>query len=205
MKCDLCSAQDAAQYEVEYGWLREVVTHLSRKKVAERTYRPIGVLSRNVCAECASDCLRNYERWRRLGCWLGPIISVLLFLLVLWMERSLGGNLGITLFWIPAFLAFIGFLYWSFRSIVTLAFQLIDRDAAIKEAIESDIWRSNVDRLREDLHRLEPHFIFHPDWDRSSSNIHSQLGPWHYRESGGPIYRYFVKPRGSDPIEDWIH
>lgn len=204
MKCDLCSAQDAAQYEVEYGWLRKVVTHLSHEIVTETTYRPIGVLSRNVCSECASDCLRNYERWRRLGWWLGSIISVLLLLLTLWIQDRSWGAWG-AVCWIPVFLVFNGFLYWSFWSIVTLAFRLIDRDAAFKEAIESDIWRSNVDQLREDLHKLEPHFIFHANWDRSSRNIHSQLGLWHYCESGGPIYKYFVKPRGPIPGTDWIH
>jgi len=200
MKCDLCPAQDAAQYEVEYGWLRKVVTHLSHEKVSETTYRPIGVLSQSVCSKCARDCLRNYERWRRLGSWLGPIISVLLFQLLEWTARSWEG-----VWWILVFLVFIGFLYWSFWSIVTLTFRLFDRDAAFKEAIESDIWRSNVDRLREDLHKLEPHFIFHPNWDRSSRNIHSQLGLWHYCESGGPIYKYFVKPRVSNAGTDWIH
>lgn len=207
MKCDLCSAQGAAQYAVEYGWVQlKVITHSSREKVAERTYRPIGVLSRNVCSKCARGCLRKYERWRRLGCWLGSSISVLLFLLTWWIQDQSWGPWGAWGFaWaIPVLLAFFGFLYWSFRSIVMLAFRPIDRDAALKEAIESDIWRSNVDRLREALHKLEPHFIFHPNWDRSSRNIHGQLGLWHYCESGGPIFEYFVRPRVPIPGTNWI-
>ena len=200
MKCDLCTARDAAQYDIEYGWLQKVESHLSHEKGTETTYRPIGLLSRKVCSDCASDCLRNDERWRRLGWWLGSIMSVLLFLLMLWVD---GGPLAI-----PFLLVWIGFLFWSFWSMVTLAFRLIDRDtadAALKLAIESDIWRTNVDQLREDLHELEPHFIFHPTWDRSKRNIHSQLGLWHYCESGGPKYKYFVKPSDPIPGTDWIH
>lgn len=199
MKCDLCSDQGATQYEVEYGWVREAVTHSSHEKVTETTYRPIGVLSRNVCLECASDCLRNYERWRRLGCWLGPIISISIFLVG---YRSVDSE---SLWGLLLFLVFIGFASWSFWSIVTFTYRLFDREGAFKESIESDIWRSNLDRLREDLHKLEPHFIFHPNWDRSSRNLHGQLGLWHYCDSGGAIYKYYVKPRGSNAVTDWIH
>ena len=199
MKCDLCSAQDATQYEVEYGWVREVVTHLSHEKVTETTYRPIGVLSRNVCSKCASDCLRNYERWRRLGCWLGPITAILLYLVG---SRS---DFSESLWFFFLFLVLMLFACWSLWSIATLVYRLFDRDGSIKEAIDSDIWRSNRERLREDLHKLEPHFIFHPDWDRSGRNIHSQLGPWHYCQSGGPVYKYYVHPRDSSNVTDWIY
>ena len=122
----------------------------------------------------------------------------------LWIDRSRSGPWD-GVWWVLVFLVFSGFLFWSFWSTVTLAFRLFDRDAAFKEAIESDIWRSNVDQLREDLHKLEPHFIFHPNWNRSSRNTYSQPGHWHYCEPGGPTYKYFVKPRVSYAAEDWIH
>lgn len=200
MKCDLCSAQDAARYEVEYGWHQKVETTLLQEKVVETTYRPIGVLSRNVCPECGSNYLRKHERWSRSGWWLGPIMSVLLVQLGMWISRSLRSAL-----WIPVFLLFMGFLYWSFWSLFMLITRLFDRDATVKEAIESDIWRSNVDRLREDLHKLDPHFMFQTDRDRSNKKTHSQLGHWHYCEPGGPTYKYFVKPLASNATTDWIH
>jgi len=200
MKCDLCSNQDTARYEVEYGWVQEAVTHAANMKVTETEYRPIGVLSRNLCSACASERLRKFERWRRLGWWLGPIISVPLFLFGLWLDRSWGSGWSLLIF--PVF---IGFACWSIWSIVMLSMRLFDRDEAVQEAVNSDIWRSNRVRLREDLHKLEPHFIFHPNWDRSRRNIHSQLGLWHYCESGGPIYKYYVMPRDSNAVTDWIH
>ena len=127
-------------------------------------------------------------------------MSVLLFLVGSWLIDSE------SLWNLILFFVIIGFACWSFWSIVTLIMRVFDRDSAIQEAVESDIWRSNRDRLREDLHPLEPHFIFHPNWDRSSRNIHSQLGRWHYCPgSGGPIYNYYVKPRESVAVTDWIH
>jgi len=126
-------------------------------------------------------------------------MTVLLFQLMSWISRSLGG-----VSWVPVFLLFMGFLFWSFWSLSTLTFRFFQRDSAIKEAIDGDIWRSSVDRLRDDLYELEPQRVFDPDRDHSIGSTLSELGHWHYSQDGGPTYEYFVKPRIPNASIDWI-
>ena len=195
MKCDFCSCENAVRYEVEYGWVQEQKLYQTTQTVTETTYRPIGVLTRDVCTACGEESLKQREKWTRLGWWLGALISVPLGILTFWVESAFGEGWAM----IPALPAF-GFMLWWLWSILYLLFwRLWNREDAVKEAIHFRIWLSSVEKLREDLKQIEPHFVFHPNWDRSSRNIHSNLGPWHYASEGGYIYKYSVEARDLGP------